>query len=283
MTNKVRSLEAKSESTSLLAKAKRAVEIAIEHGEAAAHDFLDGKTYVQSTVLQAMTAKHKYFSLDALKTYLAKQKLLYAPETVNAYVSRLKQDGEIFSAGRGWYCSIAEAFEIDGEPVASLVAQLEQRFPLLDFSCWSTEQLNPYLHHMLGKFVQFVHADRDAMPSVYDALLELGYRAYPNPTRREVAKSFVVAERTVVIRPLVAKAPVEGHFARIEKLLVDLHIELDTFPLIQPDEFGEAAQSLASRRRIDVAKLGMYASQRKLDWRQIFPDASALFAGGETE
>lgn len=268
------------ESTALLEKAQRAVEIAIEQGEEAAVEYLDGKAFVQSHALPAMTEKHKYFSLDALKQYLVKQKLMYEPETVNAYVSRLKREGGIFSAGRGWYSSIAEPFEILREPVADLVAAMEQCFPLLDFSCWATGQLNPYLHHLLGKSVPYVHVDRDAMASVFDALEGRGYRAYLNPTRREVAKAFVMDEKTVVIRPLIAKAPVEGHYARIEKLLVDMHVELQSVPLMQPDEFKEAAQTLITARRIDLAKLITYAAQRKVHWRDIFVDPDSIIAAG---
>jgi type I restriction enzyme S subunit len=277
------SFNTKQESLALLEKAKRAVEIAIERGEAAASEYLDGKAYLETRALPAMTKQHRYFSLDVLKRYLTEQKLTYMPETVNAYVSQMKREGKIFSAGRGWYSDIAEPLEIDHAPVAELTAEIEKRFPLLDFSCWSTGQLNPYLHHMLGKFVSFVHVDRDAMPSVSDALLDAGYRVFLNPTRREAAKSFMVADKTVVIRPAVAKAPVDGHLARMEKVLVDLHVELETFPLLQPDEFREAAQMLISQRRIELAKLMTYAAQRKVSWRAIFLNPDAVIAGEEPQ
>ena len=273
--------QARQDSKDLLEKAQRAVEIAIERGEAAANEYLDGKAYVAARALPAMTEQHKYFGLDALKQYLVRQKLTYAPETVNAYVGLMKNEGKIFSAGRGWYSSLETPFEVDPEPVTALVADIEKKFPLLDFSCWSTGQLNPYLHHMLGKFVPFVYVDRDAMSSVYDALQELGYNAYLNPTRREVEKSFNVADKTVVIRPAVTKAPGDGHVARVEKLLVDLHVELEAFPLIERDEFREAAQAMISQRRIELAKLITYAAQRKVAWREIFMNPDAVVAVGE--
>lgn len=258
---------------------KKTVRLRTEHGEEAAGDQLDGKAYIEARALPTMTKQYMYFGLDALKRYLVAQKLTCASATVNAYVSRMKRDGKIFSSGRGWYSSIAEPFEIDPQSVAALVSDLSHRFPLLDFACWSTGQLNPYLHHMLGKFVAFVHVDRDAMPSVFDALQELGYRAYLNPTRREAAKSFVIGEQTVVIRPAVTRAPVEGHHARIEKLLVDLHVELEALPLLDPDEFREAAEGLISQRRIELAKLLTYAAQRKVDWRALFLNPDDIIAG----
>jgi len=38
----------------------------------------------------------------------------------------------------------------------------------------------------------------------------------------------------------------------MEKVLVDLSVELETFALIDPAEFQEAAQVLASSRRIEL-------------------------------
>ena len=119
------------------------------------------------------------------------------------------------------------------------------------------------------------------MPSVFDALRDLGYQTFLNPTRREAAKSFIISEKTVVIRPSVAKAPVEGRYARAEKLLVDLHIERDIFNFMDQAEFQEAAQKLVSSRRIELAKLITYATQRKIAWRELFLEPDAIIAAGE--
>ena len=82
-----------------------------------------------------------YFSINALRQYLAEQKLSYKPDTVKTYLSRQKKEGKIFDAGRGWYSSISELYQLDTAPVEKLVAELKEAYPLLDFACWSTAQL----------------------------------------------------------------------------------------------------------------------------------------------
>ena len=62
---------------------------------------------------------------------------------------------------------------------------------------------------------------------------------------------------------------------------MDLHVELETFPLIERDEFREAAQAMISQRRIELAKLITYAAQRKVAWREIFMNPDAVVAVGE--
>jgi len=279
----IRSFDTESESKLLLEKAKRAVEIAIEEGEDAAGRYLDGKAYVQSSALPDLMASHAYFSTGALREYLEKQKLTYSPQTINTYISRMKGEGAIYGAGRGWYSSVTEAYETDTESVSEVVSNLESRFPMLEFACWSTGQLNPFLEHQLGKFVSFVYVERDVMNSVYEFLKDAGWTAYLNPTMQEAKKFFSVGEKTMVVRPHIEKAPLDGHFARIEKLLVDLHVERENLNLLDADEFGEAAQRLITTKRIELAKLIMYAGQRKVDWRELFSAPADIIAEGERE
>jgi len=118
------------------------------------------------------------------------------------YLHEFTRHGGIFSAGRGWYSTLSKPFVLDREPVSSLVQQLNQTFPFLEYSCWSTEQIRTYGHHLLARFVTFVHTDRDAMSSVFEFLRNQGYDAHLNP-RGQAARGFTVRERTIVVRPRV--------------------------------------------------------------------------------
>ena len=104
---------------------------------------------------------------------------------------------------------------LDAKPVARLVRQVEQAFPLLDFTCWSTEQVRSFGHLLLARFVAFVHTERDAMASVADRLRDAGYDVHLNP-RGPAARDFAIRERTVVIRPRPTTQPRDGHLVTIE-------------------------------------------------------------------
>lgn len=257
--------EKKAASFQCLEKAKRAVEIAIEQGEMAAMAYLDGKSFVAQTISQDLAQKAPYFSIDAVRDWLAEQKMSYAPDTVKTYLSRQKKEGKIFDAGRGWYSSIAKPYPLDTAPVEKLVGALKKSFPLLDFACWSTAQLNDMLRHQLAKHVQFVYVERDAINSVADWLKGCGYKTYANPGKAEIKRSFSIEGKTAIILPLTTKTPHRNGFATVEKIMVDVLAYTETFSIINIPEFVDGASKVINSQRIDISELMKYSSRRKTD------------------
>ena len=126
------------------------------------------KQVLRDECLPALGGQSKYYSMEAVRAWLQKRKLRCPPATLNRYLHAFTRAGLVFAAGRGWYSSIATPFTLNREPVSSLVHELNKTFPLLDFSCWSTAQIASYGHHLLAKFVSFVHTERDSMESVFE-------------------------------------------------------------------------------------------------------------------
>jgi len=184
----------------------------------------------------------------------------------------------VFAAGRGWYSSLATPFTLNREPVSSLVQELNKTFPLLDFSCWSTAQIASYGHHLLAKFVSFVHTERDSMQSVFEFLRDKGYDAYLNP-RGAAVSQFVVRERTVVVRPRVTTQPVEEHFVQVEGLLVDLFIESRDLHLMDGSEFFQIFNNLTRAGRISMGRLAEYAGKRKTAAVNLLESINGEFSG----
>jgi hypothetical protein len=229
------------------------------------------KNFLRSVCFPGLTAKAKYFSLAQLRQLLVRHDVPAESATLLRYLHDAVAEGVIHDAGRGWYSSLATAFTLNREPVRELVAALEKRFPLLEFSCWSTEQVASYGHLQLARFVAFVHTERDAMESVTEALRDAGWSAWLNPTQQEAVKSFRVTEKTVVVRPAVSRAPVEGKFASIEKLLVDLCVESAAMQLMDAGEYQRLVANLAGSARISVGTLAHYAERRSLKPEAVLP------------
>lgn len=201
-----------------------------------------------------------YFSINALRESLPE----YKPDTVKSYLSRQKKAGKIFDAGRGWYSSIAEPYRLDTAPVEKLVGELKTAFPLLEFACWSTAQLNEMLRHQLAKHVQFAYVERDAIGSVADWLRDNGYRPKANPGKKE-RKSFVMEENTVVVLPLVSKSPHENGFASFGKIFVDVLADAADLSIINIPELISGAKNAISSQRIDISTLKAYAMRREVN------------------
>jgi hypothetical protein len=221
----------------------------------------DLKRILREECLPLLGGQSRYYSAAAIKGWLQKRKLRCPPATLSRYLHAFTRAGLVFASGRGWYSSLATPFTLNREPVLSLVQQLSQTFPLLEFSCWSTEQIASYGHHLLAKFAAFVHTERDAMESVFEFLRDQGYDAHLNP-RGPAARQLTVRERTVVVRPRVTTQPAEEHFVTIEGLLVDLFVEGRDLGLMDSGEYFQVFRNAARAGRIMLGGLTEYAGKR---------------------
>jgi hypothetical protein len=227
---------------------------------------IDLKHFLQETAVPDLTREASYFSLNSLKTYLVKHRWDVPSPTLKRYLHDLTRKGLIYSAGRGWYSTVAKSLQLDTGPVVALTDTIEEQFPLLDFSAWSTEQVAAYGHHLAGKFVGFIHVERESMGSVCDHLRNTGWNAYLNPTKLDAKKYFGLEDSTVVVRPNVTETPVVGHFSRIEAIIVDLHVEAEALGLMDRAEYQATVRRIAESGRLEMALLTRYAvSRRRLD------------------
>jgi Family of unknown function (DUF6577) len=220
------------------------------------------KQVLRDECLPALARKSPYFSTEAVGAWLHRRKFTCLPATLNRYLHEFKRSGGVYDAGRGWYSSLATPITLNREPVSGLVQSLNKAFPLLDFSVWSTEQIGSYGHHLLAKFVSFVHTDRDSMQSVFEFLRDNGFDAHLNP-RGTTANQFAVRERTVVVRPKVTTQPAEDHFVTIEGLLVELFVESRDLNLVDGSEYYQIFDNLTRAGRISIGSLAEYAGKRK--------------------
>jgi len=221
------------------------------------------KKGLQTAILEFVEGK-KYFSARALKAHLAKRRPKYAPLTINQYLYNLRAQEQLFNAGRGWYSTLPDALKLDTAPVRDLASSVKSKFPLLSFSCWGTEQIQSFVHHLQTSFVLFVYVETDAIASVTEYLIAKGYNAYHNPGLREFEKYFKPTDRSVVLRPSITEEPVENHYASIEKILVDLYLEKDRANLMDGAEYKRVFKNLAYSQRINIARLLRYAQRRKV-------------------
>jgi hypothetical protein len=239
----------------------------------------DLKEFLRDECLPALRTKYTYFDIETLREKIKSAKLECAQETLKRYMAEMEEGGFAFDAGRGWYCFVKEPFTLNTEPVEETVALLEKQFPFLDFSCWSTMQINPFMHHLLAKFVTFVQVDRDLMSSVFDFLRdEKEMTVYLNPSTKKECEALRVSENTVVIRPSVTGAPGKGHMAPIEKILVDLAVEVGKLPLMGSDEFNQMATRAVTAGRISIGALGRYAKRRNLGFEDVFGSDNQLMS-----
>ncbi len=206
-----------------------------------------------------------YFNYDDIKKLLKEKKIQITNSTLKTYLHSLTKDKVIFDAGKGWYSSIEKQFELNKAPVKGIIKTINKKLPLLSFSCWSTEQLNSFTHHILLKFITFVYTDSDYIRNTAEILNDAGYSAYGNPTKAEIAKLFKLNEKTVVLRPSIFKQPENSdNCSSIEKILVDFLIENRKFKIMENSEAEQVVKNVLNSGRLNISSLFSYAKRREL-------------------
>lgn len=238
---------------------------------------MNAKTVLFSSVLQQLKEASPYFTTEAIAHRVKEIGLEIKDGTLPVYLSEATTKGLIHDAGRGWYSRLSKSVKIDPKPVTKLVRAVEKAFPLLEFTVWSTAQINPWMHHLLAHPVAFVSAPRDTLESVGDTLKELGWEVAVNPGRREAAKAIRPGEKMVVLRPTLSKQPpAGGRQDAIEKVLVDLLVEASRFGLMDTSEAEGAFRAVATSCLLQIGLLQRYAELRELE----LPEISQLTNAG---
>lgn len=204
----------------------------------------------------------QYFSLRKLKTDLYSQYPNYNLETLRKNLTRFKKAGFINSAGRGWYSFLQKEFVLYKEPVRNIINLMKREFPLLDFNVWSTAQLAPYFHHVPTRFFVFIFAKKNHLQTIYEKLIIKGKNIILNPSRSEAEKIFNVETETYILRPAISREPVESHYSRIEKILIDLYIEKDVSPIVDEWEYKIIFENIVGRAIIEIDIINHYVLRR---------------------
>ena len=109
-----------------------------------------------------------------------------------------------------------------------------------------------------------IYSGGDDLPVLYDFLINKYENVYLNPVESEIKKSFVIKESTFVLRPSITEEPVDGHWATIEKILVDLYLEANRVKLVSLTEYDRILNNIISDARINIARLLRYAKRREI-------------------
>jgi len=206
----------------------------------------------------------KYASVDGLRTKLQLKKKNIPSTTLYATLYRFVKEKKVFDAGKGWYSTIPTPFTPQYDSVNEIAKQVEKQFPLLHFSIWSTEQLQSFAHHLMSRFTVFIHTETDAISSVTNFLQSQKNAVYPNPKQTEVEKYITTSDHRIIVRPLVTEEPLDGHYATIEKTLIDLFLEKDRLFLMDGKEYKRIFENLIFSKRINMGRMFRYAARRNI-------------------
>ena len=209
-----------------------------------------------------------YFHINDLKRYFTEKGIKFEEDTLKKYLFLLKKNKVMYPAGRGWYSNIQKEFELNIKPTEKIVKLLIEKYPLLEFSCWSTEQLKGFFYHLPSQFVTFIYTDKDFLSTLRDFLTENYYNIYLNPSKIEAEKFIELKTKTIILRPSASsRVSKEKNLTKIEKIIINLFMEIKKIPLMDEDEYIKIVSNIIFNYRINMAEMLDYADRREIKER----------------
>ena len=222
---------------------------------------------IKESIVNYARDRH-YFQIKDLKRYFTEKGIKFEEDTLKKYLYLLKKNEVMYPAGRGWYSNIQKEFELNIEPTEKITKLLIEKFPLIEFSCWSTEQLKGFFHHLPSQFVTFLYTDKDFLSTLRDFLTENYYHIYLNPSKIEAEKFIELKTKTIILRPSASsRVSKEKNLTKIEKIIVDLFMEMKKIPLMDEDEYIKIVSNIIFNYRINMAEMLDYADRREIKER----------------
>lgn len=223
-------------------------------------------------IIRQYIKDYKYFSLtQVVKDTKLKKKI------VIDYLYQLKQEKLVFDAGRGIYSSIESVFQLIPESrVETLIKHLKKDFPYTDFVIWNTKQLQPLYHHTQQHHITFVEVERGSV-SVFSERISKEYReTVTEKHSKSYYDSFDISHNPVVIRNLVSRSSRNGHIPQLEKVLVDMFVDLNKYKYISASDYWKIWEGLCNQYRISIGFIYNYSTRRKC-FSGMFPQLIDLY------
>ena len=213
----------------------------------------------KKALVKEYAASRRYFSLSQVVKDLGIGRRL-----AMEYLFELKQGGSIFDAGYGYYSSVAKTFTVPHiRRVESVRLFLKKQFPEAECIVWDTKIFAPFYHHTQTHHITFVEVEKDLVFDVYQSLYAKFQAVQKERRVRSAVEAFDVTINPIVVRKIFSRSPHEGFVPALEKVLVDMYVDLDRYNYIGQFDYFELWREMIHSYRINIGHLVSYSKRRK--------------------
>lgn len=149
---------------------------------------------------------------------------------------------------------------------------LQKAFPYLDYLCWETSLLQEFMTHQPGQNLIVIEAEKSTCESVFNGLREkYNGRVFLDPDRSMMEKYVLTQADPMIVIPLISQSPRMTNsgvpFPKLEKILVDIFVNEDTFFAFQGKELSNIYENAFATYGVNEKTMFRYAGRRKADAR----------------
>lgn len=219
--------------------------------------------------LHQQFAHHRHITREELLGFYRS----FEPELKNSTfawrIHSLKEKNLLKPVRNGVYTlSPKPQFHPQVEPKLRAIAiKLTKQFPTARFCIWSTKWLNDWMIHQPGRFLLLVEVESAATESVFYFLKDEHYKnVFLNPDGSQLERYIYEETESIIVKPLVTKAPLEKEkkiaTPSLEKILVDLFIDQKLFSPFQGSELIHIYNTLYNKFALNITRMTAYAKRR---------------------
>lgn len=192
------------------------------------------------------------------------------PSTINSRIFDLKKSRAITEIDNSLYLI---GYKRQYRPsyskfVYNLTNEIVRRFPYLDRYCvWDTEWLSEFTILQSNRSIVTVEVERETEEAIFEYLSNLHKDVYIKPSKKEVEKYILPAERSIVIKPIISNSPLirerKLSFPKLEKILVDLYCEQNLYIAYQDGQLASIYRNSEEKYVINRKIFRAYAKRRR--------------------
>jgi len=151
--------------------------------------------------------------------------------------------------------------------VSALSALIQQHFEI-DYCISNTEWLGEFSLNQAFQYITLLEVEKEFLTDIFDLIRsDFEREIYLNPTRKVFSLYVSSAVSPIVLKPLLSQAPIKEvsniKASSLEKMLVDLFVDEQTFYAYQGQEMVYIFEKAIQLYHLDYSRLLSYAGRLK--------------------
>jgi len=220
----------------------------------------------------------KIFEYLRLREYFTAEELfhryrLYEPNlnrnTFKSRIRELKRKNLLRDVMRGIYTLSDKPYfkpEIS-EDIKKITNLFKRQYPEVLYCAWSTLWLNNFTIHQVVSSFNILEVENDVIDSIFYNFQEKGLSVFLQPDKESVYRYVVPKEGSIVIIPLITRAPTlvldDTDVPSLEKILVDTFCDQELYFIFSGSELINIYRYAYKKYALNFSRLLSYAERRK--------------------
>ncbi len=222
----------------------------------------------EKKILETLELK-TFFTKHDVQDLLISYGGFVSDSALNIKIFRWRQKGLIHDLAKGKYVinnKINFQFPQD-ETIDKIQKLFISKYRDLNYCIWSSAWLASYMNHVPMQFFYILETEKEQCESVFYFLKDHGFNVFYEVDSKQIEKYVLSAANSIIIQPLITRSPIDYHnginYASIEKILVDIFCDDETFYLYSGVEQKWIFENILRTLNINFSTLLNYAERRK--------------------